>query len=75
MKTIRIWDDTAHTEIELDGADITVIDSGGCPVESILGGKLDSATVTTDQVRAIWGEGYDGDTDAIRVEITEEAAQ
>lgn len=68
-KRITITDPGTVVEFVLTGTQITVTNGGGCPVADIFGAKLDSATVTEDQVLDIWSDGFDGDIDEVSVEI------
>lgn len=68
-KRITITDPGTVVEFILTGQQLTVKNSGGCLVAAKFAGKLDSATVTEQQVRDIWENGFDGDIDEVSVEI------
>ena len=64
---VTITDCGTTVQFALTGDTITVIESGGCPVEEIFQGKLDSRktqTMDDDFIRSLWISGYDGDPEA-----------
>jgi len=79
---VTITDIGTAVQFTVTGQTITVIECGGCPVEEIFQGKLDSQNPeTTDQdfIRGLWLSGYDGDPDAnglmVEVEYQDRAAR
>lgn len=64
---VTIADCGTTVQFTVTGPTIRVIECGGCPVEQIFLGKLDSAkadTMDQDFIRDLWVSGYDGDPDA-----------
>jgi len=79
---VTITDIGTAVQFTVTGQTITVIECGGCPVEEIFQGKLNSQNPeTTDQdfIRGLWLSGYDGDPEAnglrVEVEYLDRAAQ
>lgn len=72
---VQITDIGCVVRFIITGSHITVENSGGCDVQAVLGGKLDTAkpeTIDPDYIRELWCEGYDGDPDANGLRVTVE---
>ncbi len=70
-KNIRVWDQGTSSSATLTEQGLTVTETGGCPVEKILG-QLDP-TLSNEELEEVvverWSNGYDGDVDTIRVSV------
>jgi len=76
---VTIADCGTTVRFAVTGPTVTVIECGGCPVEHIFLGKLDSRkpeTMDHGYIRDIWVCGYDGDPEAngLQIEVEYEAA-